>query len=78
MEHPLIDDIKGLTLEEIQSKVSDLNKRLAFAYQMNNQPMINQLNLIMGSYQEAYRKKMDELMPKGDGDKYSNKIDIGK
>jgi len=34
--------------------------------------------LIMGSYQEAYKKKMDELMPKGDSDKYSNKIDIGK
>lgn len=78
MEHPLLEELSGLTLEEIQSKISDLNKKLAFAYQMNNQPMINQLNLIMGSYQEAYRKKMDELMPKGDGDKYSNKIDIGK
>lgn len=78
MEHPLLEQLSGLTLEEIQSKISDLNKKLAFAYQMNNQPMIQQLQLIMGSYQEAYRKKMDELMPKGDGDKYANKIDIGK
>ena len=78
MEHPLLQDLKGLTLEEIQSKVSELNKRLAFAYQTGNQPMINQLQLIMNSYQEAYRNKMDELMPKGDSDKYSNKIDIGK
>jgi len=78
MEHPLLEDLKGLTLEEIQSKISDLNKKLAFAYQMNNTAMIQQLNLIMGSYQEAYRKKMDEIMPKGDGDKYSSKIDIGK
>ena len=78
MEHPLLEELSGLTLEEIQSKISDLNKKLAFAYQMNNQPVIQQLNLIMGSYQEAYRKKMDEIMPKGDGDKYSNKIDIGK
>lgn len=78
MEHPLLEQLSGLTLEEIQSKISDLNKKLAFAYQMNNGPVIQQLNLIMGSYQEAYRKKMDELMPKGDGDKYANKIDIGK
>jgi hypothetical protein len=78
MEHPLLQDLKGLTLEEIQSKISELNKRLAFAYQTGNQPVINQLQLIMGSYQEAYRKKMDELMPKGDGDKFANKIDIGK
>jgi len=78
MEHPLLEQLSGLTLEEIQSKISDLNKKLAFAYQTGNQPVINQLQLIMGSYQEAYRNKMDELMPKGDGDKYSNKIDIGK
>ena len=78
MEHPLLEELSGLTLEEIQSKISDLNKKLAFAYQMNNQPVIQQLNLIMGSYQEAYRRKMDEIMPKGDGDKYSSKIDIGK
>jgi hypothetical protein len=78
MEHPLLEELSHLTLEEVQSKISDLNKKLAFAYQTNNQPLINQLTLIMGSYQEAYKKKMDELMPKGDSDKYSNKIDIGK
>ena len=78
MEHPLLEELSGLTLEEIQSKISELNKKLAFAYQMNNAPVIGQLQLIMGSYQEAYRKKMDELIPKGDSDKYSNKIDIGK
>lgn len=78
MEHPLIEQLSGLTLDEIQSKISDLNKKLAFAYRTGNQPVINQLQLIMGSYQEAYRNKMDELMPKGDSDKYSNKIDIGK
>jgi hypothetical protein len=78
MEHPLLEELSHLTLEEVQSKISDLNKKLAFAYQTNNQPIVNQLNLIMGSYQEVYRKKMDELMPKGDSDKYSDKIDIGK
>ena len=78
MEHPLLEDLKGLTLEEIQSKVSELNKRLAFAYQTGNHPMIQQLQLIMNSYQQAYQTKMDEIMPKGDDDKYSNKIDIGK
>jgi len=78
MEHPLLEDLKGLTLEEIQSKVSELNKRLAFAYQTGNQPMQQQLHLIMNSYQEAYKRKLDEVMPKDKENKYSSKIDIGK
>lgn len=78
MEHPLLDEIKGLTLEEIQSKISDLNKKLAFAYTSGNQSLVNQINLVLGSYQEAYRTKMNEIMPQGDGNKYADKIDIGK
>lgn len=78
MEHPLLEDISGLTLEEIQSKISDLNKKMTFAYQSGNQGLIGQIQLVLGSYNEAYRVKMEELMPKGDGDKFANKIDIGK
>ena len=39
MEHPLINDLSGLTIEELQSKISDLNKKLAFAMQTQNQAL---------------------------------------
>ena len=31
MEHPLITDIENLTVDELQGKISELNKKLAFA-----------------------------------------------
>ena len=78
MEHPLINDISNLTVEELQSKISDLNKKLAFASQTGNQALVSQLQLILGSYNQAYRKKIDEIMPKDGKNKYSSKIDIAK
>lgn len=78
MEHPLINDISGLTMEEIQSKISDLNKKLAFAMQSNNQAMASQLQLVLGSYNEQYRIKIEEMMPKDGKNKYADKIDISK
>ncbi len=78
MEHPLINDISKLTLEELQTKISDLNKKLTFASRTGNQAMISQLQLILGSYNQAYKKKIDEIMPKDGKNKYSSKIDIAK
>lgn len=78
MEHPLINDLSGLTIEELQSKISDLNKKLAFAMQTQNQALASQIQLVLGSYNEQYRRKIDEMMPKDGKNKYSSKIDIAK
>ena len=75
-EHPLINEISSLTLDEIQHKISDLNKKLAFAYGTGNQAVIHQLTMLMNSHQEAYRVKIDEAIPKDSGDKFGNIIDI--
>ena len=76
MEHPLMGDLSGLKIEELQNKISELNKRLSFAYKTNNQALINQLNLVLNSYNQEYQRKLAKLMPKGDDDKYGDKIDI--
>tara|TARA_B110000285_G_C15000059_1_gene550964 strand:+ start:341 stop:577 length:237 start_codon:yes stop_codon:yes gene_type:complete len=78
MEHPLINNLSELTLEELQSKISELNKKLAFAYRAGNPQVLSQLQMILSSYQEQYRIKTDELLPKGDSDNFQDKIDIGK
>ena len=76
MEHPLIGDLSELKIEELQNKISELNKRMAFAYRTGNQPLINQLNMVLEAYNREYSRKMAKLMPKGDDDKYGDKIDI--
>ena len=76
MEHPLIGDISGLKIEEIQHKISELNKRLSFAYKTGNGALIHQLNMVLNAYNQEYQNKLAKLMPKGDDDKYGDKIDI--
>jgi len=76
MEHPLVGDLKELSLEELQKKVSELNKRISFAYRTGNQALLGQLQMVMEAYNNEYQRKMQELMPKGGDDKYGDKIDI--
>ena len=76
MEHPLIGDLSGLKIEELQNKISELNKRMSFAYKTGNQTLLNQLQMVLEAYNREYAVKMAKLMPKGDDDKYGDKIDI--
>ena len=64
MEHPFISSLSDKTLEELQTAISDLTKKLNFAYRMQNSSMINQLNMIMDSYKTEYGRKMDEVLKK--------------
>lgn len=77
MEHPFLAavDLKELTLEQLQEKISDLNNKLSFAYRTGNGPLIHQIQMVLESYRTAYSNKMDEIMKK---QKIDTKIDITK
>lgn len=75
MEHPFINDLSDLTLEELQEKITQLNKNLTFVYRTQNGPLIHQLNMVLQSYQIAHQQKMDELISK---QKITTKISIEK
>ena len=64
MEHPFISSLADKTLEELQGSITDLNKKLNFAYRMQNGAMIHQLNMVIESYRKEYGNKMDELLKK--------------
>lgn len=64
MEHPFITNLNDKSLEELQEKLSDLHKKLTFAYRTGNTALINQLQMALESYKVAYNKKMDELIKK--------------
>jgi len=64
MQHPFINDLSGMTMEELSDKLQDLTKKLNFALRMQNGPMIHQLSMVVESYKVEYNKKMDEMFKK--------------
>lgn len=61
MHHPFIDDLSDKTIEELQEAISDLTGKITFAHRTQNQPLINQLDMIMNSYKSEQKKKLDKL-----------------
>lgn len=77
MEHPLITDAADLSLDDLQGRITDLTKKMAWA-QRHNQHLAAQINMAIESYRSAYRLKMDEIVrnQRAAGTDYSDKIDI--
>ena len=78
MEHPFLSttDLSELTLHEIRNKISDLTGKLNFAYQTNNQSLINQVGMALESYNSARAQKLNDMFPKDKGDDHTDKINI--
>jgi hypothetical protein len=64
MEHPFISDLSTLSIDDLQEKISELNKRLAFVARMNNTSMYGQLLMVVDSYNAEYNKRMNEMYKK--------------
>lgn len=75
MEHPFInkEELKDLSVEQLQEKVSSLTTKLTFAYRTGNSSLIHQLQMVMETYRNQISKKMDELFEKQN---IKNKINI--
>jgi hypothetical protein len=78
MEHPFLSttDLAELTLDDIQNKIYELTSKLSFAYQTNNQPLINQVGMALESYNSARAQKLNDMFPKNKGDDHADKINI--
>lgn len=76
MEHPLIHDIDNLTLDELGSKVNELNKKLAIAARMGNGHLCDQIRMALASYSARHQEKLAELFKGGDQAGFDKKIDI--
>ena len=75
MEHPFITDLSDKSLEDLKTTISNLSSKLTFAYRTQNGPLISQLNMVLESYRNAYKKKMDEMIGKQN---LSGQIQINK
>lgn len=78
MEHPLIGKIDHLSVDELQQRISDLNKKLQFAMRSGNGQLVSQLHMALDTFNSKYQQKLREDWESkngGDAD-YSDRIDI--
>lgn len=75
MEHPLIGDLNNLTMEELSSRISDLNRKLSIAMRSGNGHLCNQMRMAIESYQNKYQEKLQESYKKSDAN-FDDKIQI--
>jgi len=78
MEHPLINNIDHLTLEELQTRINELTKKLMYAQRSGNANLRMQVQMALDTFNNKYREKQqaiyDEKMKKSPD--WSGKIDI--
>jgi len=77
MEHPLLPSLEHMTVEELGSKISELNKKLGIAHRMGNAYLCNQIRMAIESHQVKYQEKTQAMFNKNKpGDNFEDKIDI--
>ena len=75
MEHPLVNNLDSLTIDEISTKLTELNRKLGIAQRMGNAWLCDQLRMAIENYKNKYMDKNNELLKKG-GDSFNEIIDI--
>ena len=77
MEHPLINDINNLSIDELTTKITDLNRKLSWAAR-NNAQLAGQIRMVLESYHNTLQKKQQELWNKAkkDGHDFQDQINI--
>jgi len=77
LEHPLIGNISHLNSDELQTRITELGKKLSWA-RRNNAYLASQLEMALETYNNQYRAKQQEIydaaMKKGSD--FADKIDI--
>jgi uncharacterized membrane protein (DUF106 family) len=78
MEHPLINDIDHLTLDELQSKISELQKKLSFAQRSGNVQLSAQIRMAIETFTNRYQSKMQAIQDeqRKNSPDHSDKINI--
>lgn len=58
MEHPLIGNLEELTQDQLNEKITELNRKLGIAMQSGNGHLCNQLRMALESFQNKYQEKL--------------------
>lgn len=78
MGHPLTPDLTKLSMDELTNKMSELQKRLTWAYRVGQADLVGQIQLVMEDYhnelQERNRRQLEEM--EKHSKQFKNIIDI--
>lgn len=75
MEHPLISNLNSLSLDELTTKISELNTKLSVAMRTGNGHLCSQLRMALESFNNKYQEKLNEQYKTAQTN-FDNKIDI--
>jgi hypothetical protein len=75
MEHPLIGDLSDLTIDELSTRISDLNQKLTMAMRTGNGHLCDQIRMAIESHNTKYQQKLQESYKKSDAN-FDDKIKI--
>lgn len=64
MEHPLINSIDDLTIDQLSDRISELNKKLSIAMSTGNGQLVSQLQMALETFNNKYREKLNDSYKK--------------
>ena len=78
MEHPLINNIDDLSMEQLQERITELSRKVGMAHRMGNADLRHQVQMALETYQNKYRERQQALWKKDDdqGADFFDRIDI--
>ena len=78
IDHPLINIDSEASLDDLQSRITELNKKLNIARRMGNRHLADQVAMALTSYQTVYQDRLraQQQAQSQDAPDYSDRIDI--
>lgn len=61
MQHPFINDLSDKSLDDLTKTLTDLQGKLNWARRSSNPALVNQMQMVIESYQLEYQKRMDAM-----------------
>jgi hypothetical protein len=82
MNHPLTPDLKAMSEADLLKKISELQKRMSFAYSTGNSHLMMQIQMMLEDYKEEQsardRARLEKMMEdqKDKGKDWDDLIDV--
>ena len=78
MEHPLLNIDPNLSVDELQAKITELNRKMGVAHRSGNAHLVTQIQMAIETFRNRYQLKLQELYDSQNrnGTDYADKIDI--
>lgn len=64
MQHPFINDLSDKSLDDLTKTLTDLQGKINWARRSSNPALVNQMQMVIESYQAEYQKRMDAMYKK--------------